>query len=435
MITETKIRHLTEPDARLARRAAEIALEGFTAPGSAARPGFRSDPVWAALRRLGTELWLDTGDLDEARALWSAEFSNLTTNNTLVNNEVQKGIFDSLIPEAARALRDASPGIDVESLVFEVGFILNCRTALRLVEALDATVSVELHPAFADDVATSVAYGLRYFSVCPERFIIKVPLTPAGYVAARKLSWAGVPVNFTLGFSARQNYLAARLSRPRFVNVFMGRLNAFVIDNELGDGRYVGEKATLATQRAVRQVRAASPEPHPTRLIGASMREASQVRALAGLDVFTMPTKVARDFHQEMVAAGPPAAVSLDSQMDREFEVELSSGHPLEIVGLDALWDLSPRVVALADAIERDEGAGPDVASAREAGLPGLCPLWTPEDRAAAKADGKIPVYSRWTSRLAAREVGLDALMSLSALYAFVHDQEKLDDRIRGLLA
>ena len=58
-------------------------------------------PVWEAVRRTGSSLWLDTGDIDEAINLWSSEFDALTTNNTLLNKEVQKGIYDDLIRKAA----------------------------------------------------------------------------------------------------------------------------------------------------------------------------------------------------------------------------------------------------------------------------------------------------------------------------------------------
>src|SRR5205823_13646217 len=125
----------------------------------------------------------------------------------------------------------------------------------------------------------------------------------------------GVPVNYTLGFSARQNYLAARFSHPQFVNVFMGRLNAFVVDNKLGDGEHVGEKATLASQRAILKLRAHNPD--GSRQIGASMRTAEQLYDLAGLDVFTMPTAVARDFYQQM--RDQPR--ELTSQVERDFEI------------------------------------------------------------------------------------------------------------------
>ncbi len=434
MVTAPKVRFLTEPAEPLARRAAELARDGFAPRFGMLADSFPIDPVWKALRDLGTELWLDTGDLDEAQALWTREFSNLTTNNTLVNKEVQKGFLDALIPDSARRLREVEPDLDPGRLVYEVGFILNCRTALRLVEALDARVSVELHPAFADDAATSVAYGRRYYNVCPERFIIQVPLTPAGFLAARQLSRSGIPVNYTLGFSARQNYLAARFSRPRYVNVFMGRLNAFVADNELGDGRNVGEKATLATQRAILSLRQGDPDRDAPRLIGASMRNAGQLLDLAGLDVFTMPTGVAREFHRERRASPGPLA----SQVAQDPGVDLAPGVDPAAIGLPHLWEIPGAVRSFADHLDRTDVADWDgdhlAAAAREHGLVDLFPEWTALDLQAAEADGKIPRHERWASRLRAGEIGLDALHSVSALYSFVTDQRALDERIRSVL-
>src|SRR6266850_3693082 len=90
---------------------------------SAAKP--KDDPEWRKLRDAGTRLWLDTGDMDEAAKLWNSSFDALTTNNTLLNKEIQKGIYDKLVTEIGRTF----PGIDV----LEVAFILNAHHALRLV--------------------------------------------------------------------------------------------------------------------------------------------------------------------------------------------------------------------------------------------------------------------------------------------------------------
>jgi transaldolase len=409
------------------REAHALALEGFRPHYGELADAFPSLPVWRALRALGTRLWLDTGDLEEARTLWTREFSNLTTNNTLANHEVQKGLFDEAIRQAGERLRRVAPGITREELVREVGFVVNSRLALRLVEAFDATVSVELHPGMAHDVDASVRYGHRYFAVCPERFLIKVPLTPAGMLATRRLSGAGIPVNFTLGFSARQNVLAASVARPAYVNVFMGRLNAFVADNGLGDGQGVGEKATLATQRALRTL----PEGRPL-LIGASMRTAHQAAELAGLDVFTMPTSVARD-----LAAGKVDASSLRDRTGDEVAVTLAPGHDPAAVGLPSLWEVTPELHAAA---ARLGGLAPEtltpedlVTRLEEAGL-NLFRRWTPEERAAVEADGKIPKYTRWAGELAAGRLALDDLMTTAALHSFVADQRALDSRIRELL-
>ena len=70
----------------------------------------QKDSFWESLRNTGTELWLDTGDMEEAEAIWSAEMSALTTNNTLLNNEIQKGIYDIFITEAKSIVRELQIG-------------------------------------------------------------------------------------------------------------------------------------------------------------------------------------------------------------------------------------------------------------------------------------------------------------------------------------
>ncbi|MHC4511481.1 MAG: transaldolase family protein, partial [Planctomycetota bacterium] len=135
---------------------------------------------------MGTRLWLDTGDMDVASKLWCEAFEALTTNNTLLNKEIQKGLYDNLIIEAASAIKDAAPDIGKKELILEIAFVLNAYHGLRLVEIFDAHVSVELHTDLGNDIDRSVAYGKRYYEICPERFYVKVPLTPAGLIAARK---------------------------------------------------------------------------------------------------------------------------------------------------------------------------------------------------------------------------------------------------------
>ena len=242
---------------------------------------FTSEVFWDGLRTLGTRLWLDTGDVEAADTLWATQLSGLTTNNTLLNAEVQKGIYDDLIADALRLLAP----LNERTRVVEVGFILNAFHGLGLIERFGVDVSVELHTDFAHDAEQTYAYGRRYYDICPEHFIVKVPLTPAGLLGARRLGEAGVPVNLTLGFSARHNHVATAMARPAYVNVFVGRLGAYVESAEIGTGEGVGEKATLASQRTVTELsRNAS---RPTLQIVASLRGEVQLEALAGVDVHT----------------------------------------------------------------------------------------------------------------------------------------------------
>ena len=232
--------------------------------------------------------------MEEAEANWSAEMSALTTNNTLLNNEIQKGIYDIFISEAKSIVRDLPP----EERVKEIAFILNARHGLRLASKFGGYVSVELHTDTAHDIKAIQYYGRRFHEICPEQFIVKVPYTAEGLIGARLLKDSGVRINFTLEFSARENVLVTKVARPDYLNVFLGRIGAYIINNNLGDGSGAGEKAVISSQNWVTGLSAENP--WQTKLIAASLRNHSQLELLAGTDVFTMPPKVAAAGHREL---------------------------------------------------------------------------------------------------------------------------------------
>jgi len=387
------------------------------------------DPVWAGLRTTGSRLWLDTGDIEIASGLWNDSFEALTTNNSLLNIEIQKGLYDHLVKDAAAELMKAAPGLGAEELVLEIAFVLNARHALELVRRFDAFVSVELHTDLAHDLERTVKYGLRIHAICPERFLVKVPLTVAGLLGSRALVRAGVPVNFTLGFSARQNYVAALLAGPDFVNVFMGRLNAYVKDHGLGSGEFVGEKATLAAQREILALRDAGRT--GSKLIGASIRSGAQIAVLAGLDVMTMPPKAAAEYRQRAAAEVVPT-LSFDP------DIPIAPGVRLEDFYATSLWSVPEAVREGVCAIlsrDLDRLSAPGLHEEfLNNGMRDMFPVWSDDDVATAMRDGKIPVHAKWKDRLANGQIGLDALMNLAALQSFVTDQRALDDRIRSLL-
>ncbi len=412
--------------ADLTNRMRDLVLADFAGePDAVSFPG---KAPWAAVARCGSDLWLDTGDIEAASALWCEQFSAVTTNNTLLNREVQKGTYDELIEKAAEELAGEVPPEDVP---LEIAFVLNAYHALKISRKLGAMVSVELHTDLAHDVERSVWYGRRYHEIAPDRFYVKVPLTPAGLLAARRLGEDGVPVNCTLGFSARQNHLIASVARPSFVNVFLGRLNGFVADNGLGTGEMVGEKATLASQREVAALRRELGL--RTRQIAASMRDGGQVRSLAGVDVLTMPTGVAEEFEE---LAPEPAEIT--SQVDHDPGPGIEDGVDAEELGITSLWEVTDELKrAVQDLVAQEVNAitPPGIcAFFAERGLPDLLPEWSEAHNRAAVEDGKIPALDRWRDRLLAGEVALDALMNLSGLHSFATDQKAMDERVREIL-
>ncbi len=400
----------------------ELAQEAHDLPARVPQPD--SDPGLDKLKALGTTLWLDTGNLEEAAKLWKSDFSALTTNNTLANQVVQTGVMDGVIARAAKRIRELEPDIEDEDLVLDIVFVVNCQIAQRLVAAFGALVSVELHPAVAHNIDKSVRYAQRYYAVNPEHFIVKVPLTPEGYCAVARIRDLGIPVNYTLGFSARQNYLAALISKPNYVNVFLGRLNAVVADNKLGDGKNVGERVTLASQAALVELRTQDSS-IPTRQIAASMRNADQMVSLAGVDVYTIPPKAVAEFYTKNLSPD-----SLTLRTGEDYPVTLNADADHAAVAL--LWTVDDKFKKFAHDIAARGAAnltGYDLRASDHEHDTHLFSNFHADEQTEIRTKGKIPDTARWAGRAA-----LDDLMTESALQSFIVDQKAFDDHIRSMI-
>jgi transaldolase len=381
----------------------------------------KKDPFWTALCKTGTTLWLDTGDMQEAELNWSSDMSALTTNNTLINNEIQKGLYDSFIAEANRILMD----MPEEMRIKEIAFVLNARHGLRLASRFGGLVSVELHTDTAHNIDAIVSYGKRYHEICPNQFIVKVPYTPAGFLGAKKLKDSGVKINFTLEFSARQNVLVTMLARPDYLNVFLGRVGGFVTDNKLGDGTGAGEMAVLSSQKWVTKLSANNP--WPTKLIAASLRNYGQLELLAGTDVYTMPPKVAAAGH---------------SNLSGKFSSKLNENYPVNLfdsaqsASVEKFWEVDNKVVELGKQLASKVPASSEefVERVHKAGCSDMFPTMTSEELSHIAKDGKIPLYTRWEKKIKGGQIAPDTLLTLAGLASFTTDQNQLDNRIKSII-
>lgn len=382
----------------------------------------KKDPFWENLCKTGTELWLDTGDMDEAEAIWTSEMSALTTNNTLLNNEIQKGIYDVFISEAKAIVRE----LPLEEKIKEIAFILNARHALRLATKFGGSVSVELHTDTAHDIKAIEYWGKRYHEICPDQFIVKVPYTPEGLIGARLLKDAGVRINMTLTFSARQNVIVTRVVRPDFQNVFLGRIGAFMIDNKLGDGSGAGEMAVIASQNWITGL--SGKNPWQSKLIAASLRNPGQLELLAGTDVFTMPPKVAAAGHKSLSG-------KFKSHIHKNYDVSMYA--IAKEAHIDSFWAVGDNVLNLAEKLaSKVPSSGKEIVQmVHEAGCEDMFPSLTKEEKAFLASDGKIPVYSRWAQKIKEGKIAPDTLLNLAGLASFTADQKALDERISGIIA
>jgi transaldolase len=206
----------------------------------------------------------------------------------------------------------------------------------------------------------------------------------------------------------------------------MGRLNAFVADNHLGDGVNVGEKATLASQRAIRNLR--ETQGLKVKQIGASIRNGQQGFDLCGMDVQTIPTGAAESF-QDM----QPRAEDVKNRTGDDpsgTRNETTETEPIE-----AFWKIDDNLKKAVDALAADD-IGKMSGDQIRAGLAAcdagsIFPELDSVDQAKVIAEGKIPVFKSWQARVAGNTAAWDGMLTAAALASFSVDQAAFDDRVR----
>jgi transaldolase len=211
----------------------------------------------------------------------------------------------------------------------------------------------------------------------------------------------------------------------------MGRIGAFIADNKLGDGKNAGEKATLASQRALRKLLADGGQ--DVRQIGASIRNGNQVNDLLGLDVFTIPTGAAKSFIELN-----PAPDTIVDKTGNDPAVSFGAGIDAAAEGLNCFWDISAEfkeATAATAALDANSATAADVmATLAINGAGDMFPQFSGEEAAKVNSDGKIPVHAEWQSRVKADTASWDGMLTAAALASFTKDQNALDARISGLL-
>jgi len=186
-------------------------------------------------------LFLDTASIDEIREIqrWGV-LKGITTNPTLVGKEKQE-----------------------PDLVWK-----------QILEEVDGDVSLETTESEAGPMYEQ---GLE-LAQKGSNAIVKVPMTPAGLEAGRRLTDQGIRINVTLVFSPAQAILAAEIG-AYIVSPFIGR-----IDDAASDGLH-----------ALRQIcDLYAVQGYDTNVLAASLRHPMHVvdAALAGADIATMPYDV-----------------------------------------------------------------------------------------------------------------------------------------------
>jgi len=71
---------------------------------------------------------------------------------------------------------------------------------------------------------------------------------------------------------------------------------------------------------------------------------------------------------------------------------------------------------------------------AHEEGCADMFPVLSKQEKELISEGGKIPVYSVWSGKIREGKIAPDTLLTLAGLASFTSDQEKLDQRILGII-
>jgi transaldolase len=184
------------------------------------------------------KLFLDTANIDEIREInrWGV-LGGVTTNPSLVAKEAED-------PQ---------------------------RVWKEILEEVDGPISLETTELETDAM---VEQGIGLAQMAPNA-VVKVPMTPDGLAAGKRLVAEGIRINVTLVFSPAQAILAAEIG-AYIVSPFLGRL-----DDVASDGMEV-----LRQICDIYEIQG-----YETNVLAASLRHPMHVveSALAGADIATMP--------------------------------------------------------------------------------------------------------------------------------------------------
>jgi transaldolase len=187
------------------------------------------------------KLFLDTANIEEIREInrWGV-LGGVTTNPSLVAKEND---------DPARVWKE-------------------------ILTEVEGPISLETTEPQADPMYEQ---GLELAQMAPNA-VVKVPMTPDGLTAGKRLVDEGIKINVTLVFSPAQALLAAEVG-AYIVSPFLGRL-----DDVGADG--------MAALRSICDIYAV--QGYETNVLAASLRHPMHVieSALAGADIATMPYAV-----------------------------------------------------------------------------------------------------------------------------------------------
>lgn len=239
------------------------------------------------LRELSTVV-ADTGDFE---LMSKYKPTDATTNPSLILQAAQKPSYAKIIDEAVELGKN-----NLEDTMDYLCVLFGC----EILKIIPGRVSTEVDARLSFDVELSVKKALKLIKlyedrgIAKERILIKLASTWEGIQAAKRLeNEHGIHCNMTLLFSIAQAIPCAEIGAT-LISPFVGRIYDYykvkTYENPCDDP---GVKSVTKIYNYYKK------HNHKTVVMGASFRNISQIKCLAGCDLLTISPSLLEELEGE----------------------------------------------------------------------------------------------------------------------------------------
>src|SRR5213083_610308 len=262
-----------------------------------------------------TKVVADTADFESMK-----EFKpqDATTNPSLVYAATQKEQYSYLLDEVLKDRKKS--GLSGHEQIEDICDHLLVQFGTDILEIVPGRVSTETDARLSYDVEGSINKARRLVKLYEERKIprervlIKIASTWEGLLAAEQLQKEGIRCNLTLMFSLPQAVRAAE-AKVQLISPFVGRIYDWYKAANKRD--YVGPEDPGV--QSVREIYSYYKKfDITTEVMGASFRNAGQIRELAGCDCLT----ISPELMKELSESTDPLERKLDPEKAKATKID-----------------------------------------------------------------------------------------------------------------
>lgn len=249
----------------------------------------------------------DTGDFETMR---DYRPHDATTNPSLILKAVQQEAYRPLLDQAKKAHAGKPVGEIIDQTLILFG--------LKILDIVPGRVSTEVDARLSFDTEGTLEKARYLISlyeqagVSRDRVLIKIAATWEGIKAAEILEKDGIHCNLTLLFSFAQAVACAEAG-VQLISPFVGRIYDWYKKEEGREFQGADDPGVQSVRRIYNYYKKYD---YATEVMGASFRNAGQIRALTGCDLLTISPALLAELHETEGDLKPELRVDAAKAMD-----------------------------------------------------------------------------------------------------------------------